>query len=73
MVWGCAPSCGALCLRAMRGVVWCVYVGTGVGGFTGLVVFSFVPFLVRGSGLSTSVCVTSLYIDAAPQGGARHT
>ena len=45
----------------------------GVGGFTGLVFLSFVSFLVRGSGLSTSFCVTSLYVDAAPQGGARHT
>ena len=50
----------------------CVLV-LGVGGFTGLVFLSFVPFLVRGSGLSTSFCVTSLYVDAASQGGARHT
>ena len=58
--------------RGEGGCEVCVSV-LGVGGFAGDVVFSFVSFLVRGSGLSTSVCVTSLYVDAAPQGGARHT
>ena len=33
----------------------------------------FFSFSVRGSGLSTSFYVTSLYIDAALLGGARHT
>ena len=47
----------------------CVCRYWGVSGFTGLVFFFFVSFLVRGSGLSTSFCVTSLYVDAAPQGG----
>ena len=37
------------------------------------VFFPFVCFLVHGSGLSTSFYVTSLYIDAALLGGARHT
>ena len=36
------------------------------------VFFPFVYFLVRGSGLSTSFYVTSLYIDAALLRGARH-
>ena len=45
----------------------------GVGGFNVVVFLFFVFFLVRGSGLSTPFCVTSLYVDAAPQGGARHT
>ena len=58
--------------RGEGGCEVCVSV-LGVGGFTSLVFLSFVPFLVGGSGLSTSFCVTSLYVDAAPQGGARHT
>ena len=39
----------------------------GVGGFTVPVFLFFfvVFFLVHGSGLSTSFCVTSLYVDAA--------
>ena len=36
-----------------------------VGGFTVVVFLFFVSFLVRGSGLSTSFCVTSLYVVAA--------
>ena len=52
----------------------CVYVGTGgLWVRTGLVFLPFVSFLVSGSGLSTSFYVTSLYVDAAPLGGARHT
>ena len=42
----------------------------GVGGLTVPVLLFVLFFLVRGSGLSTSFCVTSLYVDAAPQGGA---
>ena len=37
----------------------------GVGGFTVVVFLFFVFFLVRGSGLSTSFCMTSLYVVAA--------
>ena len=58
----CGEESGGVCVSVL-----------GLGGFTGLVFLSFVPFLVGGSGLSTSFCVTSLYVDAAPQGGARHT
>ena len=66
MLWSAMSSHGE------GGCEVCVSV-LGVSGFTGLVFFFFVSFLVRGSGLSTSFCVTSLYVDAAPQGGARHT
>ena len=47
----------------------------GVGGFTVSVFLFFfvVLFLVRGSGLLTFFCVTSLYVDAALSGGAHHT
>ena len=44
----------------------CRSVPVVVGGFTVVDFFFFVSFLVRGSGLSTSFCVTSLYVDAAP-------
>ena len=37
----------------------------GVGDFTVVVFLFFVPFFVRGSCLSTSFCVTSLYVVAA--------
>ena len=36
-----------------------------VGGFTVVVFLFFVSFLVRGWGLSTSFCMTSLYVVAA--------
>ena len=51
----------------LRGEVGLWWAGRcrGVGGFTVVVFLFFVSFLVHGWGLSTSFCVTSLYVVAA--------